>query len=167
MPSKLNHLLIPISPRLAKIWWNADRLEKRLGIKEVERRKLKKQKHKRIKKRIKKHKIRKQREVKILSTPNKHKDIRLTHAYRKWRQSVMKQADYKCEVCQDPAVDVHHIIPICVRPTDMLNINNGQALCLKCHRKKHPDLPDCFFRKRRFIVKNADTYKGLIINKVV
>ena len=47
-----------------------------------------------------------ERQKRLKSLPIK--DIRLTHAYRKY----------------------------------------GQALCLKCHRKKHPELPDCFFYKR-------------------
>lgn len=73
---------------------------------------------------------------------------RLTYAYRKWRKKVLKEANHKCEICGELAIDVHHIIPVCVRPDKIFDVENGMALCLKCHREKHPELPASFFARR-------------------
>jgi len=129
--SVISHL----ETELKKVYLLEARQEERRKRLVLKTEKIKNRKRKRI-----------ERQKRLKSLPIK--DIRLTSAYKKWRQAVMKQANYKCEICNEPAIDVHHIIPVCVNISKMLDTNNGQALCLKCHRLKHPNLPDCFFYKR-------------------
>lgn len=74
-----------------------------------------------------------------------------THArHRAWRQKVLKRAGYLCEECKrygrldkngNPvaAVTAHHIQHLEDRPDLAYDVTNGQALCLACHNKKHPE----------------------------
>lgn len=66
----------------------------------------------------------------------------------RWSKEVRKRANYICEICGEPAIDSHHIVPVCVDDSLKYDLDNGIAVCLKCHRKKHPDLPDSFFKNR-------------------
>ena len=44
----------------------------------------------------------------------------------------------KCEECGDVAVDIHHRIPRSrASKAEVNKIENLQALCRKCHNKKH------------------------------
>lgn len=60
-----------------------------------------------------------------------------------------------CEACNSASsVDTHHIIPLGEGGEDVES--NLMAVCLACHREKHPELPDSFFLKGtrdRFRVK--------------
>lgn len=76
--------------------------------------------------------------------------IRYTAAYKRFRESVLARADFKCELCGGTAIDIHHKVPICVDSDKVLDEENGLALCLSCHRSKHKDLPDEMFKKRSF-----------------
>jgi len=66
----------------------------------------------------------------------------------RWSKEVRKRANNVCELCGEPAVDAHHIVPICVDKELIYDLDNGIALCLECHRKKHPELPEALFKKR-------------------
>lgn len=70
--------------------------------------------------------------------------------YRKWRADVLKRARYMCEECRrygrtdkngvpTEATTAHHIKHREEHPELQFDINNGQALCGKCHNKKHPE----------------------------
>ena len=53
---------------------------------------------------------------------------------------------FACEECGiwDSKLHYHHIIPLCYGGnTDKQNII---VLCIKCHRNKHPELPDKLFK---------------------
>lgn len=73
-----------------------------------------------------------------------------TKKYRKWRADVLKRAGFKCEECRrygrtdekglPPAASTaHHIKHREDFPELAYDIENGQALCQKCHNKKHPE----------------------------
>lgn len=77
---------------------------------------------------------------------NKSKRTKLsTKAWKLLRESVLRESDYKCEECKSVAQAIHHIIPIDLRPDLQLDKNNIMAICMKCHRMKHPELPEELF----------------------
>ena len=70
--------------------------------------------------------------------------------YRKWRADVLKRAKYMCEECRrygrtdkngvpTEATTAHHIKHREDHPELQYELSNGQALCSKCHNKKHPE----------------------------
>lgn len=82
-----------------------------------------------------------------------HRDAKKLNRFRDkrqrvWSAEVRKRAHYLCEECGSRAVDSHHIIHFHLDETLRYDVNNGIALCLKCHRKKHPELPDSLFISR-------------------
>lgn len=74
-------------------------------------------------------------------------DIRKTYAYGRWSKEIRSRACGKCEICGGTAVDSHHIVPI-DKGGSVLDLDNGIALCLDCHRLMHPELPKEFFKRR-------------------
>ena len=66
---------------------------------------------------------------------NKHY---LSHPkYKKWRQDVFKRDNYQCVKCGDAGfIQADHIKRWANYPKLRFNINNGQTLCVPCHRKK-------------------------------
>jgi ribosomal protein L37AE/L43A len=46
-----------------------------------------------------------------------------------------KNADYKCEVCGEPAIDAHHIIPL--EEGGQNTLDNLICVCRACHRQIH------------------------------
>lgn len=62
----------------------------------------------------------------------KHIRIFLKHNNLKSLENV------KCEECGEQAEEIHHIIPRSIASKDNVNkIENLQALCKQCHKKKH------------------------------
>jgi hypothetical protein len=68
--------------------------------------------------------------------------IRRSGKYADWRTSVFKRDDYTCQHCGDRAavghrVELHadHIKPFAFYPESRFDINNGQTLCVPCHKK--------------------------------
>lgn len=69
--------------------------------------------------------------------------------YRRWREAVLKKANYKCERCARygrtldgmpvPAVVAHHKKTVEEYPELRLCIDNGEALCARCHNREHPE----------------------------
>lgn len=70
--------------------------------------------------------------------------------HRKWRDKVIKKAGFVCEECKrygrldkdglpPAAVIAHHIMPREEYPELQYKVSNGQALCKKCHNRKHPE----------------------------
>ena len=57
----------------------------------------------------------------------------------------MQDEEYRCEECKRLATEVHHIKPIQVEKwwKYRLDYSNLEALCVKCHNKRH----DRFKRK--------------------
>lgn len=86
--------------------------------------------------------LRKQGE--LITRKKKYRGARLI----RWSKEVRKRANYICEICGEPAIDSHHLVPVCVDDSLKYDLDNGIAVCLTCHRKQHPDLPDLFFKNR-------------------
>ena len=62
---------------------------------------------------------------------------RNTYGYRKWRNSVIER-DKKCQICGSKEnLEAHHIKEFSKYPLERLNLDNGVALCQKCHKKIH------------------------------
>lgn len=74
----------------------------------------------------------------------KHRNYRQT----KWATEVRRRSNGLCVECGQPAVDSHHIIPLCVDSSKAYDTDNGVALCLSCHHNKHKELPIALFTSR-------------------
>lgn len=70
--------------------------------------------------------------------------------HKAWRERVLKRAGYLCEECKRygrtdekglpvKADTAHHIKHLEDHPELAYVLSNGQALCKKCHNRKHPD----------------------------
>lgn len=69
--------------------------------------------------------------------------------FREWKTAVFKKAGFKCERCgvqqghiceccgTRVLLHAHHIKPFAGHPELRYDVNNGTALCPKCHRKEH------------------------------
>lgn len=73
-----------------------------------------------------------------------------TGRHRAWREKVLRRAGYLCEECRrygrtdadgNPirATTAHHIKHRDEYPELQYRVDNGQALCAKCHAKAHPE----------------------------
>lgn len=64
-----------------------------------------------------------------------------SRAWRKCRDSYIKEKFWLCERCGEPAKIVHHkkyLTPKNINDSNItLNKNNLEALCKKCHDKEH------------------------------
>ena len=64
--------------------------------------------------------------------------------YKRWREKVFRRAGYLCEECKRygrkvPATVAHHVKPREFYPELELSVQNGRALCAKCHNLAHPE----------------------------
>lgn len=65
------------------------------------------------------------------------KKNRFKHTLSIWSKVVQKLQNNMCGVCGEKSVLTHHLIHKSVEPKLCLNINNGIALCKKCHYEVH------------------------------
>ncbi len=64
--------------------------------------------------------------------------LRKTKEYVRWRKEVINNAGGTCENCgSDKNIEAHHIISLHKDISKALDINNGMALCIACHKKRH------------------------------
>lgn len=79
-----------------------------------------------------------------------HKSHYNDKRHRRWRERVLKRAGYLCERCRRygrldkdglpvAATTAHHIMTLEEYPELAYDVNNGQALCDKCHNRMHPE----------------------------
>ncbi len=77
--------------------------------------------------------------------------IRTCFKYRQWRSDVFTRDNFTCKKCNKRGGDIeaHHVKPVCFiikennlksledaeSCEELWNINNGQTLCVECHRK--------------------------------
>jgi len=64
--------------------------------------------------------------------------FRASYEYKYWRLSVFKRDNFTCVLCGDNSggnLQAHHIKDFALFPELRLDINNGQTLCKKCHKK--------------------------------
>lgn len=64
-------------------------------------------------------------------------NIRKTLEWRIWREFIFERDSYTCQECGDKNtyLEPHHIIPIRELISRAFDINNGIALCRRCHCK--------------------------------
>lgn len=74
---------------------------------------------------------------------------RATSAHRVWRETVLKNAGYRCERCKIEQgsrckccghtihLHVHHKVHFAENKGLRYEVSNGEALCEKCHRSEH------------------------------
>lgn len=85
-------------------------------------------------------------------TPENRK-IRASINYRLWREAVFAKDNWTCQECGWRGCKLHadHIKPFAIFPELRFAIDNGQTLCVGCHRKKtKKDLP--IIRSMRLII---------------
>lgn len=91
------------------------------------------------------------------------------------RTMALNRDNYLCRKCvrlnkahPNPAVIVHHIIPITKDFNKALKLDNLESLCLECHNKVHPEKGGNRLSKDGFFVGNVrkemmfDEYGNLI-----
>lgn len=69
----------------------------------------------------------------------RYKDSR---EYKKWRKNVFERDNYACQLCQKKSegdIEAHHIIPLEIDKSKIVENNNGITLCISCHRKIRHD----------------------------
>lgn len=59
--------------------------------------------------------------------------------YIAWRIAVFERDEYTCQMCgtQKPQFNAHHIKSFKSHPVLRFDVNNGQTLCVPCHRALH------------------------------
>ena len=64
------------------------------------------------------------------------KSIRNSMEYNLWRGTVLKRDNYTCQCCSVCGGDlhVHHILPFKKYPELVFSVENGETLCVPCHR---------------------------------
>ena len=69
-------------------------------------------------------------------TPENAK-IRNSSKYTKWRITVFERDNYTCQECGivGGSLNADHIIPFSVDVDKRFDLDNGQTLCVDCHRK--------------------------------
>ena len=67
-----------------------------------------------------------------------NKRIRRSSQYKHWRQAVFSRDHWTCQHCNKRGGKLHadHIKPFAKYPVLRFDINNGQTLCIPCHKKK-------------------------------
>jgi len=68
---------------------------------------------------------------------NLNDKIRKSLLNKLWRETVFKKDDYTCQLCGKHGGDLHahHLKPFAIYPELRFALDNGQTLCIPCHRK--------------------------------
>lgn len=68
---------------------------------------------------------------------NKNRLDRNSSKHREWRKLVFERDNWTCQECKKHGgnLDPHHIKPFSQYPKLRFNVDNGQTLCHKCHKK--------------------------------
>jgi len=66
---------------------------------------------------------------------------------RTWAKTILRACDNRCLACGSKhQLEAHHIVPRATRPDLVLDINNGIALCMSCHRAAGPNSAHALLR---------------------
>lgn len=66
-------------------------------------------------------------------------------AYQCWRLTCLERDGWACVDCGSFAQHVHHRLPVSKHPDLILDPDNGEAVCYRHHRSRHPELPSVLF----------------------
>lgn len=69
--------------------------------------------------------------------PPTMRQLRRTQEYKDWAKAVRKRDNYICQRCGKHGSTAHHIQKFAHYPDLRTDIDNGETLCTKCHRKHH------------------------------
>lgn len=63
--------------------------------------------------------------------------MRKSKKWRQWREAVFRRDNWTCQDCgvRGGELHPHHIESKATRPELMFDVQNGQALCVECHKK--------------------------------
>ena len=67
-----------------------------------------------------------------------NKKIRNSLEFRLWRESVFARDNWTCRICKKRGgqdLHPHHIRPFALYPELRFSVDNGQTLCVSCHKK--------------------------------
>lgn len=69
----------------------------------------------------------------------KYKEFYNSKPWKQLKEKKLNDEQYQCEECKRLAVEVHHIKPIQTNEGWVLRLayDNLEALCVKCHNKRH------------------------------
>lgn len=67
-----------------------------------------------------------------------YKQIRRGLKFREWHKTIFRNDNFTCRKCGQwgGKLQADHIKPIALYPELLLEISNGQTLCISCHRQK-------------------------------
>ncbi len=56
--------------------------------------------------------------------------------YADWRKSVFVRDNFTCVICKTKSkrLNADHILPKCLYPEKMFDLDNGRTLCVDCHK---------------------------------
>jgi len=62
-----------------------------------------------------------------------------TMKYKKWRKMVFERDDYICQMCGQKGgiLQAHHILQWAHNPSNRFEVDNGNTLCINCHKNLH------------------------------
>ena len=64
--------------------------------------------------------------------------IRRSPEYHQWKKAVLERDKCKCRLCgSEERIHAHHKLPIIEHPEEIFSVENGMALCEKCHKVIH------------------------------
>jgi 5-methylcytosine-specific restriction endonuclease McrA len=73
----------------------------------------------------------------------KHRAIRASTDYKKWRGMVFARDNWTCQDCGERGVGnlhAHHIFSFADFPEHHFEVWNGITLCCDCHQRLHPEV---------------------------
>src|SRR3990167_1607003 len=67
-----------------------------------------------------------------------HLRLRWSLQHKEWSKMIKKRDNYTCILCGKVGGKLHadHIKPFALYPTERFELNNGQTLCIECHKLK-------------------------------
>jgi len=65
------------------------------------------------------------------------RELYKTAAYKNFLLEVRTRAMFRCQQCSKPGRHVHHKVRVYDDPDRVIDVANGEYLCVACHRKEH------------------------------